>query len=334
MIIITNFRDFPQEWTSDAGISGKSKRADTAGDFLKSSNLPDALFVVNCNPRLTLQLAAAKIRSLGRNQVPLVSVDLVLRSPATVPQKALLKVKKQLFKQIDLYIHYFRDWDRYAKTFGIPLERNAFVPFKVNLKVNPGNHQAKSAIKSDGEYILCFGRSMRDYDTFFSAMEQLSYPGAIATPDIEQLRSHHARFTRPLDGLPVNTRVIEDNASEQSQIDILSGAKIVVLPILKASLVASGISTCLNAMYLGKCVIGSQGPGMSDIFAREIIAVPPEDPAALAAAIRRVWEDDSLRIQTAEAGHRYALEAGGEAALYQRIIDKTVLWYREKNNLR
>ena len=147
------------------------------------------------------------------------------------------------------------------------------------------------------------------------------------------LRAHHARFTRPPGGLPPNVRILDDDGSEPSQIRILGNAKIVVLPILKASLVASGISTCLNAMQLGKCVIGSEGPGMSDIFQDEIIAVPPEDPVALAAAIKRAWEDEVLRSRTGHAGHLYALKAGGETELYQRIINCTVLWYRRRKSL-
>jgi glycosyltransferase involved in cell wall biosynthesis len=161
-------------------------------------------------------------------------------------------------------------------------------------------------------------------------MERLPYPGVIAKPDMAGLRAHHARFTRSVDRLPANVRAVEDDGSEQAQIRILGNARIVVLPILKASLVASGISTCLNAMQLGKCVIGTEGPGMSDIFKDEIIAVPPEDPAALAAAIARAWEDGALRSRTSHAGRLYALKAGGESDLYQRIIDRTVLWYRRE----
>ncbi len=188
---------------------------------------------------------------------------------------------------------------------------------------------ADLAEQPDGEYVLCFGRSMRDYDTFLEAMEKVPYPGVVGKLDMAGLRAHQARFTRPRDRMPPNVRFIEDDdGSEAAQIRILGNAKIVVLPILKGSLVASGISTCLNAMRLGKCVIGSEGPGMSDIFGDEIISVPPEDPGALAAAIGRAWEDDDLRLRTGRAGRIYALKAGGEPELYQRIIDCTVMWYR------
>ncbi len=81
---------------------------------------------MNCNPRLTLQLGAAKM--LGQlGKTPVIGVDLVLRAPATPAQKALLAVKKPFLRQVDLYIHYFRDYRRYADVFGIPMERHDFV---------------------------------------------------------------------------------------------------------------------------------------------------------------------------------------------------------------
>ena len=114
---------------------------------------------------------------------------------------------------------------------------------------------------------------------------------------------------------------MDDDGSAAAQIRLLSGAKLVVLPILRESLVASGISTCLNAMRLARCVIASEGPGTSDVFDTEIITVPPESPAALANAIQTAWDDDRLRREKAEAGLAYAVKAGGEKELYQRIID-------------
>jgi hypothetical protein len=65
---------------------------------------------------------------------------------------------------------------------------------------------------------------------------------------------------------------------------------------------------------------------MTDIFTDEILAVPPEDPGALASAIRRAWEDDALRARVAAAGYRYALEAGGEPELYARVIERILAW--------
>ena len=77
-------------------------------------------------------------------------------------------------------------------------------------------------------------------------------------------------------------------------------------------------------MLLGKCVILTEGPAASDIFTDEVILVPPEDPKALAEAIRRAWENDELRLRTALAGQRYSESCGGEPELRQRVLDRAL----------
>jgi len=56
----------------------------------------------------------------------------------------------------------------------------------------------------------------------------------------------------------------------------------------------------------------------------EALLVDPEDPGALAAMIRRAWNDDALRLQTAETGRRYSESCGGEPELRQRVLDRAL----------
>jgi glycosyltransferase involved in cell wall biosynthesis len=94
----------------------------------------------------------------------------------------------------------------------------------------------------------------------------------------------------------------------------------VVLALLPEAIRAVGVGACLNAMALKKCVIITDGPTSRGVFADEALVVPPADPAALAAAIRRAWEDDALRERTAAAGRRYAERAGGEGRLQRDMV--------------
>ena len=322
MLIVTNFSSFPSRWVASTGMHGRSVAAHSVAGFLRYALQPGAVLVVNCDPALLLKLAAV-FRFVPFLRAPLISVDLVLRRPRRTLDRMTVILKRLLFSRVDHYIHYFKDLSGYREVFGIGPECSSFVPFKPNIR-----YRQNVKPQPDGEYVLCMGRSMRDYDTFIAAMERLPYPGAITKPGA-QLLAHGAQFSRDLAHLPGNLRILDDTGDEESQIRLLGGARLVVLSILKSNMAASGISTALNAMLLGKCVIGSEGPGISDVFSDELLTVPPEDPLALAGIIERAWTDEDLRTKTATAGNRYALSLGGEPELYQRIINQVVCCGRQ-----
>lgn len=323
MLLVTNTRGFPRQWTASTGEQGETAIANSASEFLGySSGSSESILLVDCAPDIVFALA----RALWRNPAPsLIAVDMVLRRPEKFRSWVALPLKRKLLRRVDHFIHYFRDLRGLKSVYGISPEKSSYVPFKPNLAM-----RADTATAGEGEYVLCFGRSLRDFDTFFAAMERLPYPGAIAEPNLKELAAHGARFGRPLADVPKNVLVLPDDNSAEAQIRLLSGARLVVLPILKKTLVASGISTCLNAMLLGRCVIASSGPGTSDVFGPELLTVPPEDPGALADMIRRAWEDDTLRRESQRAGQAVARGLGGEAELYQRIVDDIVGWRGER----
>jgi glycosyltransferase involved in cell wall biosynthesis len=316
MLIVTNFKTFPETWTSDTGVAGRTVYAD-AGEFEAAANTgdADAVFVVNCDVQTVLQLASRRLVRRGAS-TPVVAVDLVLRIPSTLRAKILARLKRVLFSRVDLFINYFRDVSALDRYYGIGPARSAYVPFKSNL----WSHRVDEP-NPDGGYVLCFGRSLRDFDTFFDAMERIKHPGVIVDPRSAKPEQHGSRFTRSLDTLPANVRVVVDDMSDQSQLDLLKGARLVVVPIVGGSIVCSGISTILNAMALGKCVVTSEGVGVTEIFDDELLTVPVEDAAALADTLDRAWTDHELRARVAEAGWRYALECGPERQMFQRIID-------------
>lgn len=317
MLLVSNI-SLPKRWTAANGKTGESIRVETADQFIRASG-KDTVWVVNCDPGLTFQLAAWKWRRIFETQ-RLVVIDIVLRRPNRLVSRPAVLVKRLLLRKVDHFVHYFRDLRGYAEVYGIDEARSSFVPFKPNLR-----HGQEQFPVVEGEYVLCFGRSCRDFDTFFQAMETLPYPGAISDPDREKLKAHGARFTRSLEQLPTNVRVLPDEGGEQAQIRILQGARLVVLPIVSTSIVASGISTALNAMLLRKCVIGTEGPGMGDVFGKAVLTVPPEDPISLAAVIRKAWEEQDVRAAAAAAGQTYALALGGKDDLYQRIVDQVAV---------
>ncbi|MEP6714348.1 MAG: glycosyltransferase [Terriglobia bacterium] len=318
MLILTNFPRFPQKWRSSGGMTGEAVMVETVWQILKLSRRAD-LIIINCNVKLTFQLALL-YTLLPFLRRPILSNDIVLRSPKTMASRMTAKVKKALLSRIDHFSLYFRILDGYEDYYGIGADRTSYLPFKPNLRYK---HDVQA--ESDGNYVLCFGRSERDYDSFFAAMEMLpDLPGAIPPPNFNQLARHASRFTRPLSELPRNVKILEDDGSTESLIKVIQGARVVALPIVRSRIGASGIGTYLNAMLMGKCVILTEGPAANDVLSDEALMAPPEDPAALAGMIRRAWEDDNLRGRTALAGRLYAEGCGGEPELRQRVLDRAI----------
>ncbi len=78
----------------------------------------------------------------------------------------------------------------------------------------------------------------------------------------------------------------------------------------------------LEAGACGKPVVGSSAAGCRDAIAEgeSGILVPPRDPAALVAALRRVLEDRAFARALGEGGRRRA-EASGWAAAAERVVE-------------
>ena len=157
--------------------------------------------------------------------------------------KLATPLKRFLLSRIDHFSLHFTNLEGYQKYFGIAPDRASYLPSKPNIR-----YRYDYRVSPEGEYILCFGRSERDYDTFFTAMEQLAdLPAAIPPPNFVQFRKHATRFSRPLNALPKNVRILEDDGSVESLIRIVEEARLIVLPIMSSRIAPSGIGTYLNA---------------------------------------------------------------------------------------
>jgi glycosyltransferase involved in cell wall biosynthesis len=322
MRVLTNLERCSEHWSVSTSQSGTACILRTFGEFRREASRCD-LILIDGDLALILRLGAYFLLFPWRRK-PLVAVDLVLGKPITPLSRAGALIKRLLLSQVGHFVNYFRVSEGYAKYYGISPARSSFVHFKPNLRFR---HESQP--NPDGEYVLCFGRSRRDYDTFFKAVEMLPYPAAIPKPDFAVLALHGSRFTRRLEELPTQVQVLDDDGSQESMVRVIKGAKIVALPMVASNLLA-GVGVYLNAMYLGKCVVITAGAGASDVLTDEAVFVPPEDPHALAQAIRRVWEDNDLRRRIAGRSYQHAMSLGGEPELRQRIFEAALKWYNSR----
>jgi glycosyltransferase involved in cell wall biosynthesis len=99
---------------------------------------------------------------------------------------------------------------------------------------------------------------------------------------------------------------------------VLAGADVVVVPSRQEGL---GVAA-LEAMAAGRPVVVSAAGGLAEVVVdgESGLVVPPEDPAALAAAVERLVTDAPLRTRLAAAGHVRVLARHGIAAMAEGTL--------------
>jgi len=268
--------------------------------------------VLNVAPHDVFAFCLLK-RLFPSSRLKIVAVDLILPPPRSLVQRVRICVMRWLFRAVDVFVFYSKDTSRLQTVYGLPAQRIRYVPFKVN-----EYDEILRTPTSDAGYVLSCGRSYRDYATFCKAMEGLSYTGRIVAT-LDDLRQNGTEF-HP-ESVPGNVTVVAHDGASQSWRDWIARSKLVVLPITADALVPAGISACLVAMALGKCVIVSDSPVNRGILkdGEHIVVVPPSDPAAMRAAIVRVCEDGEYRNRVARGGRAYALSLRDEHRLAEDV---------------
>ncbi len=131
------------------------------------------------------------------------------------------------------------------------------MPFKVNGWEEDQLEMRATSANPSGDYVLTCGRSLRDLPTFCSALERTGLPAKIVVSNLEQLRRNGSSLPTNLSS---NIELIDDLGSRERYYELIEAARLVVVPILPSNIRAVGVSTCLEAMGRGKCVIVSSGP--------------------------------------------------------------------------
>lgn len=274
------------------------------------------LVLLNSSTRRLLSLCAM-MWMLPFRRWHLISLDIHLLEPVGWKRRIVAFIVRFLLRKVDLHILYFKDLKGYEYYYGVSPAISRFVPFKVN---SWEILSTQEILDSDGEYVFCGGRSLRDLKTFKEAMAKVPYPGVLLYQHDASFMATHGTAV-DLSGLPNNVNPECHDGNNDTWIDYIRRAKLVVIPALPNSIYAPGLSLYLLAMALKRCVIISEGPQTRGLLSDEAIIVPPGDPEALAEAIRRSWEDDNLRLATAKAGRRYAEFCAGEARMLHDIVE-------------
>ena len=313
--VISNFKRMDAAAGDDESLTHEYVGDDAGAAHFLRKCLGSDLVILNIDQkRLMLACLLRWVWPAARFRV--VSVDLILRPPKTLKDRAKVFLKRVLFSRVDRFVLYFKELGGYERFYGIGPGRAAYVRFKVN---GWDEIEARPASSAEGSYVLCAGRTLRDVGTFVEALRRAGCPGVLLQQRRELLSEHGTSAWEG--GLPPNVELVVDDGDRlEDYLDFIAKARLVVIPRFKGDIAPTGIGTYLVAMALNKCVIISGGPGAEDVLTDQAVIVPPENPEALAGQIKRLWDDDGRRAEVAARGRGYAEEAKGECRLLSDVL--------------
>ncbi len=164
------------------------------------------------------------------------------------------------------------------------------------------------------DLICAAGQLLRDYDCLVDAVRDLPVRVQIAagSPWIE-------RPLQPKRALPAN--VTWGKLDRYELRGLYARSALAVVPILQNHY-QTGIATILEMMAMGKCIIATRTHGQTDTIVDGVtgIYVPPSDPAALQAAIRRMLANPAQANEMGQAARRFVEEKAGLDRFVERIV--------------
>ena len=194
-----------------------------------------------------------------------------------------------------------------AERYGVVPERLRYVPLNTTI-------QAPSLSPLDEGFVLCAGRTLRDYTTLILAARHIAAP-------VHVICGEHDldRLTLPL---PSNVEVFRE-VPRAVYLDQLRRCRVLALPLLPTER-STGQVVMLEAMAMGKPVVATASPGTLDTIrhGENGFLVEEEDAAALTHQVNVLVRDaelagrigrqavaDMIELGSAERHARLKLEA-------------------------
>jgi glycosyltransferase involved in cell wall biosynthesis len=186
-----------------------------------------------------------------------------------------------LHPQMDALFVYAKTQYEYAQqTLGIPARKLHWIPFHADHRFfRPMDVPVRNRICSAG-------LEWRDYPTLIEAVRELDVEVCLAAASPWSKHKNETAGRR----LPPNVSARRYNYAELRQ--LYAESRLVVVPLYENDFQA-GVTTLLEAMSMGKAVIVTRTIGQRDVIedGENGVYVPPGDPAAMRAAIRRLLND-------------------------------------------
>ncbi|MCW3004442.1 MAG: glycosyl transferase group 1 [Conexibacter sp.] len=201
---------------------------------------------------------------------------------------------------------------RAIRTFRFPRRKVVDIPWDVDT----GFWRPMPDIAED-DLICSVGLEMRDYPTLLAALGPLDVRCHIAAAAANVALVPDSA----VDDGPLPPRVTVGRRTQVELRELYARSRFVVVPLLPSTS-DNGITTCLEAMAMGKAVICTETEGQIGVLEDGVnsLRVPPEDPVALRTAIERLWNDRELCARLGAAGRRTAEGGHATSAVVQRFV--------------
>ncbi len=277
----------PCPWTSD----DQSKR--TGGQLwakifrhafvsLRETRAAKHAGVIASFPQLTLAVALM-LRFTEVRRRPLVAWHFNL---GKAPGALARRVAGFAYRRVDTFVvHSTLEARTYPQWFGLPPQRFVFVPLQAQGRSFDVEEDRSSP------FIVAMGSAVRDYATLVEAVRTLPYPLVI-------IAANHA-----VEHIEIPSHVtVVSGISLEACYGYLQRARLSVIPISNLE-TASGQSTLIDSLAYGKATIATRCPGTVDYVndGVDAVLVPPQDVAAMRAAIEGLWHDDEARERLGQA---------------------------------
>jgi glycosyltransferase involved in cell wall biosynthesis len=151
---------------------------------------------------------------------------------------------------------------------------------------------------------------VKDQTTLLAAVARLSQDGVNVRLDVVGEDTLHGAVQRRAAGLGVTERVqFHGFLTQQALRDLMVGADLLVM----SSRHEAGPVVLLEAAAAGVPTVGTAVGMIADWTPDAALSVPVADPAALAAGVRQLLDDDDRRLRLAAEAQRRAVAADADA---------------------